>query len=174
MQPEATVRPVQAADLPLVLAWRNHPDIRRHMLTRHEITLEEHLRWFEAASRDASRRLLIVETGATPLGYVQFSDVGPGAVSQWGFYAAPEAPAGSGTRLGRAALAFGFGQLELHKVCGQALAENLASIRFHHKMGFRQEGILRQQQRIAGSYHDLVCFGLLRDEWQPVPDQPKP
>jgi RimJ/RimL family protein N-acetyltransferase len=56
--------------------------------------------------------------------------------------------------------------LNLHKVCGQVLAGNEASIRLHLKLGFHQEGILRQQQRIGESYRDLVCFGILRQEWQ--------
>ena len=30
----------------------------------------------------------------------------------------------------------------------------------------QEEGRLREQKRMAGTYHDLVCFGLLRQEWQ--------
>jgi UDP-4-amino-4,6-dideoxy-N-acetyl-beta-L-altrosamine N-acetyltransferase len=167
MSAEATVRVMRPDDLPQVLAWRNHPDVRRAMNTQHTITPEEHARWFESASRDPARRLLIVESAHGPIGYVQFSGVAPGASCDWGFYAVPGAPAGSGVRLGQAALAFAFGQLDVHKVCGQALGGNAASIRLHEKLGFRNEGILRQQRRIGDTYHDLVCFGLLREEWRP-------
>lgn len=169
---KAVVRPLQASDLPQVLAWRNHPDVRRHMLTQHEITLDEHRQWFERASQDPARRLLVIEAGEGPLGYVQFTGVAPGSVCDWGFYAAPGAAPGAGSRLGTAALAFAFGELAVHKVCGQALAGNAPSIRLHRKLGFREEGILREQKRIADTYHDLVCFGLLRAEWQTTHPEP--
>jgi UDP-4-amino-4,6-dideoxy-N-acetyl-beta-L-altrosamine N-acetyltransferase len=159
------VRAVIREDLPTILAWRNHPSIRNFMLTRHEITLAEHRAWFERASEDKTRRLLVVENGAEPIGYVQFANVVAAGISDWGFYARPEAPKGSGRKLGTAALAYAFDVLELHKVCGQAIASNQASIALHARLGFTREGVLRDQQRIDGAYHSLVCFGLLKREW---------
>jgi UDP-4-amino-4,6-dideoxy-N-acetyl-beta-L-altrosamine N-acetyltransferase len=163
-----TIRPMTSADLQTVLAWRNHPDIRRWMFTQHEIELDEHRQWFERASRDKKRRLLIVEELGSPFGYVQFSNVASDAVSDWGFYAAPEAMAGSGSKLGTAALAFAFQNLRLHKVCGQALDVNDASIGFHRKLGFREEGVLRQQHRVDDRHVDVLCFGLLQREWSGI------
>ena len=159
------IRPMNADDLVDVLTWRNHPDIRRYMLTQHEITLDEHRNWFERASKDAARGLLIVEENDHPLGFVHFSGVAPSGVAAWGFYAVPEAPKGSGRKLGITALKFAFGSLDLHKVCGQALGFNKASIHFHQILGFQQEGVLRDQHWVAGGYHDMICFGLLNHEW---------
>lgn len=150
----------------MVLAWRNHPDIRAFMLTQHEINLEEHYSWFRKASLDSTRRLLIVEERDEPLGYVQFSGVVEGGVADWGFYARPQALKGAGRKLGAAALNFAFGALNIHKVCGQAIADNEASIALHRRLGFVEEGVLRDQQRVNGSYHSLICFGLLKHEWQ--------
>ena len=161
------VRALTAEDLPMVRAWRNHPTVRRFMFTRHEITAEEHQAWFAAAARDATRRMLIVTEGEEPIGYVQFSGVAAGGVSDWGFYARPGAPPGTGRRLGRAALDHAFSVLALHKVCGQAMAANAASIAFHERLGFAREGVLRDHKCVDGVYYTLVCFGLLRQEWQP-------
>lgn len=159
------VRPLESGDLERVLEWRNHPDVRAWMFTTHEIPLHEHLAWYERASRDPSKRLLLAEQDGEPFGYVGFSGVEPGGVAHWGFYVAPGAPKGSGRKLGRAALRFAFTSLELHKVCGQAFDFNPASIQLHLALGFRQEGVLREQQRAGDSYHSLVCFGLLQAEW---------
>lgn len=160
------IRAMELGDLLLVLSWRNHPQIRRYMLTQHEISFEEHKNWFAKASQDASRRLLIVEDDHMPIGYVQFSNVTEGGVADWGFYANPKAPKGIGRKLGTTALDHAFRQLHLHKVCGQALAFNNGSIAFHERLGFTQEGVLRDQCRIDGTYHALICFGLLQHEWQ--------
>ena len=161
------IRAVTAGDLPMVLAWRNHPDVRRFMFTQHEIGLDEHSNWFAKASLDASRRLLIVEDAKQAFAYVQFSQVAEGGIADWGFYARPDTSKGTGKKLGITALNYAFSELKLHKVCGQSIQGNKASIAFHQRMGFTQEGVLRDQQRIEGGYHNLYCFGLLADEWQP-------
>ncbi len=159
------LRRMEARDLTNVLAWRNHPDVRQYMLTKHEIALNEHRDWFERASNDPTRCLLIVEEDENPLGFVHFSNVAPGGIADWGFYAVPGAPKGAGRKLAGSALDHAFRTLRLHKVCGQALDFNEASIRFHHALGFQQEGVLRHQVRIDDLYHDLICFGLLVHEW---------
>lgn len=161
------IRAVVDADLPMLLSWRNHKDVRRFMFTQHEISLEEHHHWFAKVSTDDTRRLLLVEDFSGPLGYVQLSHVAFGGVADWGFYASPNAPKGSGLKLGQMALDHAFGELKLHKVCGQAIESNFGSIMFHKRLGFAQEGLLRDQQCILGAYHSLVCFGLLAHEWRP-------
>jgi len=102
-----------------------------------------------------------------PIGFVQLGNVLPGGIADWGFYARPDAPKGSGRKLGCTALTYAFRELGLHKVCGQAIESNRPSIALHNRLGFQQEGLLRDQQRIAGAYHTLVCFGLLAQEWNP-------
>jgi UDP-4-amino-4,6-dideoxy-N-acetyl-beta-L-altrosamine N-acetyltransferase len=165
---EYQIRPIVADDLERVLIWRNHPDINRYMLTRHEITVDEHLRWFEHARNDPSKRIFIFEHEKRALGLIHFSGVAAGGIADWGFYTAPEAPKGLGGILGAKALDCAFQKLDLHKVCGQVLAANEASIRFHKTLGFSQEGVLRDQHLSGDEYHDLICFGLLSQEWPPT------
>jgi len=161
------IRPMDHTDLELVLAWRNHPEVRRYMYTQHEITLAEHLLWFERTFQNPKKHLLIFEANHQPQGFVSFSEVGDGGVADWGFYAAPDASKGSGRQLGRAALCHAFTQLRLHKICGQALAFNERSIQFHQSLGFQQEGCLRDHHFDGVRYHHVNCFGLLRSEWHP-------
>lgn len=163
---DCRIRVVNEKDLPIILSWRNHEEIRRYMFTQHEISLEEHENWFLRAKDDPKLRLLIVEDELGPFGYVQFNKVSQGGVADWGFYVGPYAVKGSGTKLGHAALNYAFTELGLHKICGQAIVGNEASIRFHQKLGFIQEGILRDQQSINDVYHSIICFGLHASEWQ--------
>lgn len=152
-------------DIDVIRSWRNRPEVRRFSLTQHEIGAVEHAAWFERASKDSRRKLFIAEERGLALGFVNFADVERDGVAQWGFYAAPAVRKGAGRALGQVALREAFTVLELRKVCGQALAGNEASIRMHLALGFCEEGRLREQCRIDGSYQDLVCFGLLRSEW---------
>jgi UDP-4-amino-4,6-dideoxy-N-acetyl-beta-L-altrosamine N-acetyltransferase len=160
------VRSMHKDDLDMVLAWRNHPEVRRFMLTQHQITQAEHTQWFMRVSKDRTRRLLIIQEQGFPIGCVQFCELEPGGVADWGFYARPDAAKGTGSKLGATALNYAFGQLKLQKVCAQVIDTNQASIRFHERLGFKNEGVLRDQKRMNNQYQTLISFGLLAHEWQ--------
>ena len=159
------LRAMVHSDLDQVLTWRNHAEIRRYMFTQHEITLTEHTSWFEKASNEPFKKLLIFEQNETALGFVQFSIQCDERVADWGFYVAPNAPKSTGRKLGQVALAYAFEQLEVHKVRGQALDFNERSIKFHQRLGFQQEEAVRDQHFDGESYHAVICFRLLRNEW---------
>lgn len=163
--PTARLRPMMEADLERVLAWRNHPDVRQHMYTQNEISLEEHSRWFKGASVDPDRHLLILEVDAEPQGYVNFRCDGAGA-AVWGFYLAPDAPKGTGRLLGEAATGYAFETLGLKRIWGEVLPDNLASQNFHLRQGFVMEAILPDKtvgdQRIG----NVRRYLLTRDAWR--------
>jgi UDP-4-amino-4,6-dideoxy-N-acetyl-beta-L-altrosamine N-acetyltransferase len=162
------LRPLAAQDLDRVRHWRNHSEVRRYLYTQHEISAEEHQAWFERARHDADRHLLLYEQHGLPTGFVNLTivDLAAGR-AEWGFYLAPEVPRGSGRALGETALTYAFATLKLHKLCGEALASNDRSIRFHERLGFTREAHLRDHHFDGNNYHDVVGFGLLRCEWQP-------
>lgn len=166
MTESVPIRSMVEEDLTMVLAWRNHTEVRRFMFTQDEISLAEHTHWFMRVMQDNSRRLLIVQELGSPIGFVQFSNVEPGGVAEWGFYARPDAAKGTGRKLGTLALDHAFNELKLQKVCGQAFDTNQASIRFHERLGFKRKCVLRDQKRINDQYQTLICFGLLAHEWQ--------
>ncbi len=167
MTPTFLVRAMTSADLELVLEWRNHPDIRRWMYTTHEIGLDEHRRWFDAASKDPGKHLLVFERDGVPCGFVNLSRIRGSDVAEWGFYVAPDAPQGVGRELGETTLEHAFNALGLHKISGHALASNERSVRFHLRLGFQDEGLRRDQHLDSqGVRHSVACFGLLRDEWR--------
>lgn len=156
----AELRPMAAGDLERVLAWRNHEDTRRYMYSSRPIGPDEHRQWFERTSADPSRHVLILEVDGVPSGFVNIGPVQTGGVAEWGFYAAPGAPRGTGRILGEAALEFAFRTLGLRKLCGEVIAGNQASRDFHLSLGFRQEGVLIGQHFDGILYQDVVLFGL--------------
>jgi len=160
------VRPMVNKDLEQILEWRNHESIRRFMYTQHEISLEEHRNWFERASQDKNHHLLVFEIQGKSLGFVNIHEISKGGIADWGFYVAPDAPKGTGSQLGCAVLEYAFHTHKFHKLVGQVLAYNESSINFHEKLGFQQEGILREQYFDGQIYHHIICFGLLATEWQ--------
>lgn len=53
----------------------------------------------------------------------------------------------------------------LHKVTGECDARNVPSARLLERLGFRREGLLRQQTLIKGEWTDDLIYGLLAEEW---------
>ena len=168
---ECRLRDIIEEDLPQLLRWRNEERIRHVMYTDHIITPEEHQRWFDGISADAEgkrSRHWLFEYQGMPLGQVNVTDI----IERhkrccWGFFIGKkDAPRGSGMAMGILAIDRIFTELELNKVCGEALAFNEASIRYHKSLGFQEEGRFRQHIQKKEEFYDVVCFGLLRKEWR--------
>jgi RimJ/RimL family protein N-acetyltransferase len=70
------------------------------------------------------------------------------------------------TEAARALLDLAFGPLELNRVYSSHYARNPASGRVMQKLGMKQEGIQRRHVERWGDFHDLVLYGILREEWQ--------
>lgn len=160
------VRIMLESDLEQVLEWRNYLEIRRYMYTQHKITLEEHSSWYSKASNNPDHYLLIFELDNIPTGFININKIANSNVANWGFYVAPNSEKGTGKKLGITVLDYAFKVIELHKICGQALAYNIPSVKFHTSLGFTQEGLLRDQHFDGQSYNDVVHFGLLANEWK--------
>jgi len=60
---------------------------------------------------------------------------------------------------------FGFSDMGLHRVEAMVMAENMASTRLLQKLGFTQEGTLRDYDYFKGAFHDMQCFSLLKHEY---------
>jgi ribosomal-protein-alanine N-acetyltransferase len=66
----------------------------------------------------------------------------------------------------RAIVAFGFEQMNLHRVEADAAAENFGSIRVLEKVGFKREGLQEDQYFEWDEFHNLVLFALLRRDYE--------
>jgi len=62
-------------------------------------------------------------------------------------------------------LRFMFGERRFHKCEAGVWAFNEPSIAFHRKLGFTEEGRLRDHEFFAGRHHDAVLFGMTAPEF---------
>ncbi|PZS35987.1 MAG: GNAT family N-acetyltransferase [Pseudonocardiales bacterium] len=73
---------------------------------------------------------------------------------------------GYGTAALRLSVEFGFTRRNLRRLHLCVLAGNAGAIAAYRKVGFIEEGRLRQHVWIRGHYDDEVRMGLLRSEWR--------
>ena len=162
-------RDIQDNDLELILSWRNAPSVRQNMYTRHEISLEEHHRWWKVVSDRNDQRYFLYENAGTPLGVVSFTQINASdSNSSWAFYASPDAPRGTGSRMEFLALEKAFGEIGLHKLYCEVLAFNEPVVKLHKKFGFNVEGTFSEQHQMDGDYVDVIRLGILKIEWESI------
>lgn len=72
---------------------------------------------------------------------------------------------GYGTKIMEQLLDWGFEGLNLNRLYLHVFSFNKRAIGLYEKMGFKHEGTLREMIYRDGAYHDLLAYGLLKDEY---------
>ncbi len=60
---------------------------------------------------------------------------------------------------------FGFRTVNLNRLEALVMPGNIASLKLLAKLGFTEEGLLRQYRFFKGRYQDLICLSRLRQEF---------
>lgn len=63
-------------------------------------------------------------------------------------------------------LRFGFNKMQLNRVQAFVALENKASCRLLESLGFKREGIIRENHFYRGKYYDHYCYSLLKKEYR--------
>lgn len=157
---------IKDSELELMRGWRNAPAVRANMYTSHEISVDEHQAWWSRTRAREDQRYFMYEKDDQKIGIVSFSAIDfLSRNCSWAFYAAPEAPRGSGSRMEFLAIDYVFNELKMHKMYCEVLDFNKSVIKLHQKFGFQVEGVFRQQHRSEIGFSDVYRLGMLADEW---------
>jgi len=73
---------------------------------------------------------------------------------------------GYGTESTKMALDYTFGRLKLNRIFLKVLTFNLSAINFYEKIGFKKEGVLRQDIYLNGKYVDFIVMSMLKKEYE--------
>lgn len=171
------LRAFERDDLKALHSWQNDEEVMRLARSSpdHVISAEGLAARYEKAIKgdDFAERAYIItdRSNGKPLGWASISihqwnqratsaDIGLaiGEKDRWG--------KGLGTEVVQLLLKEAFEQLALHRVGWWTFAENEPSLALAKKMGFREEGRIRDSVFFDNRFHDSVALGLLRDEYQ--------
>ncbi|WP_024787304.1 MULTISPECIES: UDP-4-amino-4,6-dideoxy-N-acetyl-beta-L-altrosamine N-acetyltransferase [unclassified Lebetimonas] len=114
-----------------VLKWRNHPEIRKWMFDKNEISLKNHLEFIEKLKNDKSRLYFKVND----LGVINFKINKNSA--EIGIHKNPEKK-GVGKILIKKIIDYGFNMLNLNKLILYVYEDNLKAINLYKKYGFKE------------------------------------
>ena len=167
-QDHVVIRSIERSDTPNVLAWRNHPDVRKNLIQDAEITEAGHTHWLEQFVDTGKCHQFVIESDGTPVGCVFLKSIEPDQhKAEFGIFMSPTAHGkGIGTIAACLILQHGFEVLGLERIYLCVFANNPGAIRSYEKVGFQHEGMFRKDFWRNGESYDMVHMAILRDEWR--------
>ena len=161
--------PVLRESLEQLRQWRNNPELRKYFREHREISPDMQLDWYENRVSnnqnqvDFEIRTSNVLIGHCGLYYIKWKD----RVAEFTIYIGDMRyrNGGYGSDALRTLIKYGFDELNLHRIWCEVYSNNTA-IDVYRRLGFKDEGILRQHHWCNGGYLDSHMLGLLREEWE--------
>lgn len=169
--PNVYLAPLTKDDIPLLVAWRNQVGLKRLTgmspfvpLQEDEFDISSHmLHKVQFGIRKSSDKLLLGWVGLVDIAWTILAaelSIYLGNRDQFG--------RGYGTEAIHLILDYGFNELNLHRIQLEVVDYNQRAINTYKKIGFTQEGALREMGYRDGKRYDKLIFGLLRHEWTPA------
>ena len=166
-------RRCQEKDLEMLREWRMRPEITKYMNTEPQLTIEDQKRWFAKISKEEDSFYWILEVDDIPVGLVSLVKWDKtNKIIHTGIYIAVKEKRSMSLLIDLTVNlnVFAFEKLKVNKVAKEFLDINQDYIHFYERFGFKKEGVLRAAIYKNGKYHDLHLLGMLKDEWESLPD----
>ncbi len=165
------LRAIEPEDLPLLVCWRNDPAVYAHFYEHEPLSLAAQRRWFEAFQQRADEKYWLAEAldDPRPVGTIALvkldwrnrrAELGRVLIA-----AGELRGAGYGRELCELALRYAFHHLNLHRITLDVFADNEPAVALYRRLGFVEEGRLRQHVFADGGYRDVLMFALLAEEF---------
>jgi diamine N-acetyltransferase len=171
------LRPVEKDDLPRYVKWFSDPELRGYISMPLPIGQTQEEKWFvqAVANKDRDTQSWAIDAQPADMAVGPWVHIGGcglheidwrnrwaelgiiiGARDYWG--------RGYGTDAVQTLCGLAFNTLNLNRIFLRVFADNARAIRCYEKVGFRNEGRLRQHDFNNGAYRDVLLMGLLRNE----------
>ena len=165
------LRAFREDDLKNSVAWLNNPAVTRYLMNMRPWSLVEEKAWLDRVMKneDPHSATFVIETndgeyvGTTGLIHIDLRNRSAEAgiviarPEEWG--------RGLGTDAMKTLLRHAFEEMNLHRVELGVYPENERGIRSYRRLGFVEEGRLRQAMFRHGAWHDVVVMAILADEY---------
>ena len=163
---------VEEEHLPLLLKWRNDPNFRQYYREYRVLTVEQQRKWWvDKVLNDNSWQYFVVKPVQDPekiIGVAGLTYIHP--IYRTGEFAITLGDSsyrgkGYGSDTLKTLINYGFNDLNLNKIWCEVY-ENNKAIEIYRKIGFKDEGILRQQVYKNGKFLDSYILSMLRSEYE--------
>lgn len=160
------LRPVETDDATFLQRVVNDPAVRSGLGAFEPYSHDREREWIEHLA-DSDEVHLLVTVNGDRVGIVGYRPKhAVWGVVEAGYFIDPKYwGKGYATDALRCLCRYGFEERRLNKVAAEAYETNPASRRVLEKVGFVEEGRLRNEAFIDGEYVDIFRYGLLAEDW---------
>ena len=159
----------------LAVKWRNDPQTKAFFFEEEPISFYSHLEWIDKVLHNPNVRYYMIQINedddhkALTAGTIGLSHIDwRNRTAEFGWFLIGEPKRrswGYGSEAIFLLLDYAFNHLNLNKIWLQTMTLNKVASAVYRKMGFRGEGILREQKFKNGEYIDIYIYGLLRGDF---------
>lgn len=169
-----TLRPIEREDIDFIQRVMNDPTVWRPALDINPMNDNLAVEFFEDVLTTEGDVHCLVCHDDDPVGHVSLSEsqYGPTETSrarsaELAYWIAPERHGqGYGSDAAARLVEYAFTDRNLRRLSACVGGFNDASIALLESLGFEHEGTQREAAWYQGEYYDMLCYGLLRSEWQ--------
>jgi RimJ/RimL family protein N-acetyltransferase len=164
------LRPLEREDAPVLVPWFNDPEVTRTLRRYLPLALREEQDFIEKLGQNEHNLAVGIALCDSDwlIGGTGFHDMDLrnrhasfgiliGEKTEWG--------KGYGTEATFLMVRYAFETLNLNRVWLHVYEYNPKAIRTYEKVGFRREGVLRQDCYREGRYWNTIVMAILREEW---------
>ncbi len=162
----AYCRKIKEADLQMIMEWRMRDDITKYMNSDPILTLDDQRKWLKKINDNQNEWHWLLEVDGVPAGVVSLTGF-DGNLVHTGVYIAEKSKRSIKliVYIQWNLYRFSFDVLKVNKVCEEVFEANKDVNRILDMCGSKKEGILRNQVLKKGIFYNIVCRGILKDEW---------
>ncbi|WP_204194274.1 GNAT family protein [Staphylococcus sp. GDY8P47P] len=164
---QINLRALKKSDSNLILNWIKNEKLRYLIGTVYPITELEHENWFQNRMLEKDNRMFVIDLdNEKSIGIVGFKNLDwvnrnselfiyIGDEEYWG--------KGYGTQALELIIKFAFNNLNLHMLYLEVFSYNKNATKTYERLGFKQDGILRQSKFQDGKYYDKIIMSKINE-----------
>ena len=164
-----TIRKFEKSDIPKKVEWINNPANNRFLHYNIPLSIEGTERWFDSHQGETTRYDAVIEADGVPVGTIGLLSIDR-KNSKAEYYIAMGETSYKGKGVAKEAskliLAYGFEELGLNRIYLFTEVDNIAAQKLFERVGFKREGILKQDVYSHGAFADRIAYGCLKEEWK--------
>ena len=165
----ARFRKINEDDLETIMRWRMSPNITQFMVTDPKLTIESQRKWFRKINAEEDTFYWVMEVDAKPVGLVSLVEWDKhNSIIHSGAYIAEQ----DGRTLQNIVdmnmnlIGYAMDSLKVNKFAIEILSNNKSQVQWMKRLGFVEEGILRQAILKGNEYYDMHLLSVLSSEWE--------
>lgn len=154
-----------------IVRWRNQKDVLDNLFSYKGVTVSQHRIWYDKYSSDDTRIefIMISKDNGFKIGTIGLSSIDyKNQKAEFGILIGERQERGKGLayEASNAVLNYAISELNLHKIKLEVFSDNILAIKLYTKLGFKEEGILRQEIFKKAAFKDVTIMALLKEWFQ--------